>query len=103
MGSPLESPQNPEAPGVARPSNLLGDDDRGEPTDREGSMPEPNRQTTQIISRIREIETTLEQLGQSFPAADPHLRKAKDNLRKALQQIVVSGQDQQTASPRMVG
>lgn len=101
MGSPLESPQNPESPGVARPSNLL--DDSREPSDREGSMPESNSQTTQVISRVREIETTIDQLSQSYPAAAPHLRKVKDSLRKALQQIVVSGQGQETASPRMVG
>jgi hypothetical protein len=107
MGSPLQSPDNPESPGIARPSGLLGADQSrepgGEPT--EGSMPEPNRQLTQVISRVRQMETQIDQFAESYPGAAAQLRKVKDLLRRALQQIVATGggPGQEPASPRMLG
>ena len=107
MGSPLQSPDNPESPGVARPSGLVDSDQSrapgGEPT--EGGMPEPNRQLTQVISRVRQMETQIDQLAQSYPGAAAQLRKVKDLLRRALQQIVATGggQTQEPATPRMLG
>jgi len=103
-GAPLSSPDNPEAPGIARPSSLVNDEPSGG-GEREGSMPEPNRQMTEVVSQVREIETKIEGLAQAFPAAASHLRKTKDSLRRALQQIVASGsgEGRETPSPRMVG
>lgn len=103
MGNPLESPENAEQPGVARPSSLL-DRDRSTP-DSDSDGPNPNKQLTQVISRVRDMETQIEQLASSYPGAAPNLRKVVDQLRKALQQIVATGggPGQETPSPRMLG
>ena len=105
VGSPLESPENPGAPGVARPSALVGGDAQN--PESPGSMPEPNRQLTQVISRVRQMTMQIEQLALSYPAAASFLRKAKDLMDKAVNQIAASGtggsQANETPSPRMLG
>lgn len=102
MGSPLESPDTDTQPGVARPSQLLATSPGSSPDD---DNPEPNRQMTQVISRVRQMEDQIEQLAASYPGAAPDLRKVKDTLRKALQKIVATGggPGQETPSPRMLG
>lgn len=102
-GTPLESPENTGAPGVARPSSLVGGGDQNPQSP--GSMPEPNRQLTQVLGRVQQMGSQIEQLAASYPAAASFLRKAKDNLDKAMSQIASSGPGGQseTPSPRMLG
>ena len=101
MGAPLQSPDNPESPGVARPSSLVGGEDQ---PSGEGSMPEPNRQLTQVLGRMRQIETQLEQIAMSFPSAGSILKQAKKLLRDASGKIAATGgPGQEPASPRMLG
>ena len=104
MGSPLQSPETDSSPGVARPSQLVGQSSQpGSSPDEE--TPDPNRQMTQVIQRVHDMETKIDQLAQSYPGAAPDLRKVKDSLRKALQKIVATGggPGQETPSPRMLG
>lgn len=104
MGSPLDSPDADSTPGVARPSQLIAESSQpGSSPDEE--TPNPNRQITQVITRVHQMETQIDQLASSFPGAAPDLRKVKDSLRKALQKIVATGggPGQETPSPRMLG
>ena len=101
MGASLESPDNPESAGVARPSSLVGGEDQ---PSGEGSMPGPNRQLTQVLGRMRQIETQLEKIAMSYPRAGGALRKVKDLLRQASGKIAATGgPGQEPASPRMLG
>lgn len=103
QGSPLASPENTGTPGVARPSDLVDSDQKGNAADT--GVPNPDRQLTQVISKIRQMETDLEGLASAYPGAAPNLRKVTDFLRRALTQIVAtgSGPGQETPSPRMLG
>lgn len=100
IGSPLESPENPESPGVARPSQLLDSSSREPDSSQLG---DPTQQLNQVLIRVRKMQTDLEQLAKSYPAASTKLGEANKNLLDAIRQIAASGPGQETPSPRMLG
>lgn len=102
-GSPLESPDTDTRPGVSRPSSMLGDESRAEPDT--GNEDTPDRRVSEVLVRVHSLETQMEALASTYPAAAPNLRKAVKALRDAAKQIVAtgSGSGQETPNPRMLG
>lgn len=100
-GSPLESPDADPRPGVARPSQLLGDEDRAGSSEDSS----PDRQVSQVLVRVHGLEQQMETLASTYPSAAPDLRKAVKSLRDAAKKIVAtgSGSAQETPNPRMLG
>jgi len=97
---PLQSPETDTSPGVARPSSLLGDESKPD-----ASESNPERQVSQVMVRMQQLDRQIDQLASTYPAAAPNLRKAQKALRDAAGQIVAtgSGSQQETPNPRMLG
>jgi hypothetical protein len=101
MGSPLQSPDTDTRPGVARPSSMLGPDSSDS---KEGASEDsPDRRISEVLMRVHSIETQMEALASSYPAAQPNLEKAVKALREASKQIVATGSGQEAPNPRMLG
>lgn len=105
MGAPLQSPDGGAEPGVARPSQLLGDGaNAGGSSSPDEDSTQQNRQVSQALVRTKDLMDKLEQLATTYPAAAPEIRKAVSAIKDAAKKIVATGSGgQENPSPRMLG